>query len=204
MLVGSVLNGYGKTSFSLVTDGLKNQMTARFSASSFFTRHVVLLAACLTLAACDTLGLGQSFDTVREPQVVAESDKVSLMLAEAATKSSNALQTLAAIEQEKSPAVAVQPIHNAPQNLMRAMTVSWIGPPEPILRKLADRASYSFITIGNPPPVPLIVQVREDNRPVIDLLRTIGLQLGQRADVSVDSEREIVELHYAPVTGMGQ
>jgi len=139
----------------------------------------------------------------RNPQVVASPDKVSLMLAEAADKASNSLQTLAAIEQTKSPGVAVQPITNAPDELMRAMTITWVGPPEQLMRKLADRASYNFIALGNRPPVPLVVNVDVQNEPVIEILRDIGLQLGVRADVKVDSERQMIELHYAPVTGVG-
>ncbi len=140
----------------------------------------------------------------RDPQVVANPDKVSLMLAEAADKASNALQTLAAIEQSSAPAVAVQPIHNAPPELMRAMTITWYGPAEQLLKKLANRASYTFITVGDKPPVPLTVNMDVENQPVIDTLRDVGLQLGVRGDVKVDSTRRMVELHYAPVTGMGR
>lgn len=139
----------------------------------------------------------------RNAQVVASPDKVSLMLAEAADKASNSLETLAAIEQAKAPGVSVEPIHNAPEELQRAMTLSWVGPPEQVLRKLADRASYNFIALGNRPPVPLVVNVDVQNQPVIEILRDIGLQLGVRADVRVDSTRQMIELHYAPVTGVG-
>ena len=134
---------------------------------------------------------------------VASPDKVSLMLAQAAEKASTSLETLAAIEQTKSPGVAVEPIINAPEELSRAITISWVGPPEQLLRKLADRASYNYVTIGNRPPVPLVVNVDVENTPVIEVLRDIGLQLGVRSDVKVDSDRRIIELHYAPVTGVG-
>ena len=140
----------------------------------------------------------------RDPQVVASPDRVSLMLAEAADKASNALQTLAAVEQSKAPAVAVQPIHNAPPELKRAMTVTWMGPAEALVKKLANRASYSFITVGDRPPVPLTVNIDAENQPVIDILRDVGLQFGMRADIKVDGVQEMVEIHYAPVTGMGR
>ena len=159
------------------------------------------ILASLLLSACAP---GYSLNTKRDPQVVANPDKVSLMLAEAADKASNALQTLAAIEQSSAPAVAVQPIHNAPPELMRAMTLTWYGPVEQLLKKLADRASYSFMTVGNQPPVPLVVSMDVENQPVIETLRDVGLQLGTRGDVKVDSTRRMVELHYAPVTGMGR
>ncbi len=139
----------------------------------------------------------------RNAQVVASPDKVSLMLAEAADKASTSLETLAAIEQKKSPGVAVAPINNAPEELARAITITWVGPPEQIVRKLADRASYNFVTLGNRPPVPLVVNIDVQNKPVIEVLRDVGLQLGVRGDVKVDAEKKIIELHYAPVTGVG-
>ena len=140
----------------------------------------------------------------RDPQVVSSPDRVSLMLAEAADKASNALETLAAVEQSRSPAVGVQPIHNAPPELMRAMTITWIGPAEQLVKKLADRASYTFLAVGDRPPIPLTVNVDVQNEPVIDILRDVGLQLGVRADVKVDSTRRMIEVHYAPVTGIGR
>lgn len=139
----------------------------------------------------------------RNAQVVTSPDKVSLMLAQAADKASNSLQALAAIEQTKSPGVAVEPIVNAPEELSRAITITWVGPPEQILRKLADRASYNYVTLGARPPVPLVVNIDVQNKPVIEVLRDIGLQLGVRSDVKVDSDRRVIELHYAPVTGIG-
>lgn len=140
----------------------------------------------------------------RDPQVVASPDRVSLMLAEAADKASEALETLAAVEQSRAPGVSVQPIHNAPPELVRAMTITWIGPAEQLLKKLADRASYTYIAIGDRPPSPLTVNIDVENKPVIDILRDVGLQLGVRGDVKVDSTRRMIELHYAPVTGIGR
>lgn len=125
------------------------------------------------------------------------------MLAQAADRASTALETLAAVEQARTPAVAVGPIPDAPAELQRAITVNWVGPVEPITKTLADRAGYMFQTLGTLPPVPLVVSIDVENTPVIDVLRSIGLQLGSRADVRVDAARRMVEIHYAPNTGPG-
>ena len=137
------------------------------------------------------------------PQVASTPDKVSLMLAEAADRASVALETLAAVEQARSPGIAVGPIDNVPPELRRAITINWVGPAEPITKTLADRAGYVFQSVGNPPPVPTVVSINVENQPVIDVLRSVGLQLGMRADVRVDAARRIVEIHYAPTTGVG-
>lgn len=137
------------------------------------------------------------------PQVVASPDKVSAQLAEAADRASVALETLAAVEQARSPGIAVSPIENAPPELRRAITVNWVGPVETITKTLADRAGYSFNVIGNMPVTPIVVSLDVENKPVVDVLRNIGLQLGVRADIRVDGSRRIVEVQYAPNPGVG-
>jgi defect-in-organelle-trafficking protein DotD len=157
-------------------------------------KGMALLAVAL-MAACSPLK--------GDPQIAAPPDKVSMMMAESADRASTALQTLAAVEQARSPGIAVAPIDNAPPELMRAMTIAWNGPVEPMARKLADRAGYSFEAIGAPPPVSIVVNINVENTPVIDILRNVGLQLGVRADLKVDATSRMVEIHYAPVTGLG-
>ena len=166
-----------------------------------FQNNKLCLRLCGFVA---VMGLTACAPMKRDPQVVASPDKVTLMLAEAADKASNALETLAAVEQSQAPAIAVQPIHNAPPELKRAITITWVGPAEGLVKKLAERASYSFITIGDRPPVPLTVNIDAENKPVIDILRDAGLQFGMRADIKVDSVRQMVELHYAPIPGIGR
>ncbi len=187
-----------RLNFRFVKLAIRKIIMIKFNpvTNKFF--NLVALTLCVgVVSACTT-------PIERQSQIVASPDKVSLMLAEAADKASNALETLAAVEQSRAPAIAVEPIHNAPPELRRAMTINWIGPAEPLLKQLADRASYSFITVGDKPPVPLVVNIDKENTPVIDIMRSAGLQLGLRADVKVDSIQKMVELHYAPVTGLGE
>ena len=108
---------------------------------------------------------------------------------------------MAAVEHGRGPAIAAAPIGDAPANLRRAITVNWVGPAEQITKILADRASYNFVTVGVKPSVPVVVSIDAENKPVIEVLRDVGLQLGVRADVRVDASQEIVEIHYAPNTG---
>jgi len=164
------------------------------------TRSIVnfCLCACASfLVGCET---AKSFSK-STPQVVAEPDSVSAMLADAATRASNALESLAAVEHARGPAIASAPIGDAPVNLRRAITVNWVGPAEQITQTLAERASYNFNIVGVPPSVPIIVSIDAENKPVIEVLRDVGLQLGIRADVRVDAGNRLVEIHYAPNTG---
>lgn len=159
----------------------------------------ILLASFLFLGGCETTVQSFSGDS---PQLVAAPDSVSAMLADAADRAASSLETLAAVEYARTPGVAVSTIGEAPPELRRSITVNWVGPVEPITKTLADRAGYNFMTIGNTPPVPVVVSLDVENRPVIDVMRDIGLQLGMRADVKVDAERRVVEIHYAPNSGI--
>ena len=140
---------------------------------------------------------------VRDPQLVAQPDKVSMMLAQAADKAANSLETLAAVEQKRTPDAKVPAISDAPPELSRAMSVNWIGPVDQITKAVANKAGYRFVPMGSAPSTPIVVSIDVTNKPVIEILRSIGLQLGARADVHVDSASRVVELNYPPVTGAG-
>ncbi len=155
----------------------------------------VFSALCLSLmvSACTHNQVDQ--------QLVAEPDSLGLRMASAVDKASAALETLASVEQARNPGAAVQSVPYAPQELRRTVTVKWVGPIEPIMQRLADRAGYQMQVNGDMPPAPVVVSLDARQKMVIDVLRDLGLQAGQRADVVVDPERSVVELNYAPVSG---
>ncbi len=159
---------------------------------------LTVLLSGLLFSGCSSLP-GSNFSN-GSPQLVAAPDAVSAMLAEAADKASSALETLAAVEYSRTPTPAIAPIHNAPLELRRAVTVTWVSPVTPIAKTLAERAGYNFLVIGSNPPVPIVVSIDAENRPVIDVLRDIGLQLGLRGDIKIDSTQRVVEIHYPPTT----
>ncbi len=136
-----------------------------------------------------------------DQQLVAEPDPVALRLSAAVDKASAALQTLASVEQARNPGVNLQMPPSAPAELRRIVSVDWTGPIEPIARSLADRAGYQMQIHGDRPPVPVVVSLVAREKSVVEVLRDIGLQAGQRADVVVDPDRRLVELNYAPVSG---
>lgn len=162
------------------------------------TLSVTLACAAIALTGCESASIIKN----ENPQVVASPDKVSLMLAEAADKASTALETLAAIEQYNAPSVATAPPTNVPSELNRAVTIDWLGPVEQVSHTLANQAGYRFSVLGDVPPVPVVVDIDVENRPIIEVFRNIGLQLGRRADLRLDSSRGVVEIYYAPVSGI--
>lgn len=130
--------------------------------------------------------------------VATEPDIVTVKLAQAADKASQALDSIAGIEQYRSPTPPPEDYSRAPSNLMQPVTLRWSGPIESVVQTLAERAGYKFHVKGNFPSAPIIVNVDVYQRPILHVLRDIGLQAGHRADLSVDSASGVVEVHYAP------
>lgn len=158
-----------------------------------------MLPVVFLLTACSSLGPYK----VKDPQIVASPDKVSMLLAGAADRATTALETLAAVEQKRTPAASIAPISGAPAELRRAITVNWIGPARDVTEMLAHRAGYRFETLGAAPATPVTVSLDLTNVPVIEALRSVGLQLGSRGDIHVDSQNRVVELQYTSILGRG-
>ncbi|MCB1538275.1 MAG: DotD/TraH family lipoprotein [Rhodospirillales bacterium] len=159
---------------------------------------VLTIGLALPLAACSGAA-GINFRNTK-PQLVAEPDSTSLMIADAADRATRALESLAAVEQTRTPGVAAAAamVPNAPVELQRAVTFQWSGPVEDVTRDMAARAGYSFSTVGDLPPTPIIVNLNAYNEPLIEVFRDIGLQMGTRADLKLDASRHTVDILYTP------
>jgi defect-in-organelle-trafficking protein DotD len=152
----------------------------------------VLLLASLTLAGCIT-------STQMQP-VATEPDVVSTRLAQAAEKAAAALDTISGIEQARAPAMpAPDNFANAPASLNQPITVKWSGPAEQMVETLAGRAGLRFQSKGNRPGVPLTISINVYQKPMIEVLRDIGLQIGRRADITVNGMNNVIEIRYASV-----
>ncbi|MFY9288025.1 MAG: DotD/TraH family lipoprotein [Alphaproteobacteria bacterium] len=154
------------------------------------SRLLLLSVATLVLAGCE-------HDKSVTP-VATEPDIVTVKLAMAADKAAQALDSIAGIEQQKNP--NTQPIEdysNAPSNLMQPISIRWSGPIEQITRTLADRSGMRFHVKGNVPPVPLNVTIDAYQKPILHVLRDIGLQAGHRADLAVDTGSGVIEVRYS-------
>jgi defect-in-organelle-trafficking protein DotD len=146
----------------------------------------------LLLAACE--------QTATVQPVATEPDIVTAKLAQAADKASNALDSIANIEQQRAPATPpMEDYNDVAPNLMQPITIRWSGPIEQITKTLSDRAGFQFRVKGRLPPTPLTVTIDVYQQPLIDVLRNIGLQAGDRADLAVDSHNGVVEIRYASI-----
>jgi len=163
-----------------------------------FIRPLAVLFAGIALASCSSNTTTTDYGTGATP-IATEPDLVGTRIAQSAEKASQALNTISAIEQQRSPVPFVEDYSSAPSTMTQIISVNWTGPIEQITQTLASRAGLRFRTKGNPPPVPLTVVVDAYQQPLVEVLRDMGLQAGQRADITVDGQKGFVEIRYAPV-----
>ena len=153
-------------------------------------KSLLILGGLALLAGCS--------DQKTISPVASEPDIVTIKLAAAADKASQALDTIAGIEQQRGPATpSVETFDKAPLSQMQPVTIRWSGPIETVVKELAERAGMKFRVKGNLPSVPLTVNVDVYQQPILHVLRDIGLQAGHRADVAIDDGAGVVEVRYA-------
>lgn len=79
--------------------------------------------------------------------------------------------------------------------LSKKITLKWNGPLKPVLKIIADKISFTFRVKGEAPPRSILVNIDETETPVFSVLEDLGWKAGKH-QVSVDSNREIVQLTY--------
>ncbi len=127
--------------------------------------------------------------------------EISARLAEAAQRTATAVETLASIEQARTPELYTPVVSDVPPELRLLITMQWRGPWENALSVMAERVKYKFRVIGKAPATPIVVLVDAKQQPFVDVMRNIGLQGAGRADLVLDSRNKVVEVRYAPDTG---
>lgn len=155
-------------------------------------KFIAALLLTVVLTAC------QANVTREDPQLVVTPNRTDALLADAADRATKALETLASIEKSKNPGAGDAALPNAPTELRRTVTLTWNGPIEPVAKLLADRATYSFTATGNPPPTQIMVNIDVKAEPLVNVLRSIGLQMGERGTLRVDPNQRVIEISYAP------
>jgi len=119
-------------------------------------------------------------------------------LADAAVSVSESLQQLAEIERATHPQAKL-PTPPAPASIgMAQMTsIEWNGPVGPLVEKIAVASHYKVRTLGTPPAIPVLISVSAKDTPLADILRDVGFQCGEKANIVVYPEKKIIELRYA-------
>lgn len=176
------------TSKDTLFNGLMSSAVKSKSAASMVA--VLALAGCASVAQQNA---GPAPKVESKPSTVSVEGEISKV-----AKSIDAnLKRLTEIEEtaRKAPPVVKPKVPDGP--LTAKISVLWKGPAEGILAKVAEDTGFRFKVVGKEPAIPLIVNIDVKNEQVVEVLRSIGLQLGGAANVNVSLRDKVIEVVYA-------
>lgn len=161
---------------------------------------ILTVAAALTGCASDNhkhVKLNLRYMTEKSAPVYSTNKNAQNQIAEAASSVSTSLQELSAIEMARHPD---NKLPSAPNPRLTGMTqiasVSWNGPVEPIVRKIASASRYQLKILGSKPELPVLVNVRARSETLATILRNVTYQAAPKAHIKVYPGPKIIELRY--------
>ena len=96
---------------------------------------------------------------------------------------------------------SIHPVtHRTPASgdLTKPITLVWAGPIAPAVKSIADQMGWKFRIEGREPAIPPVAHIDAVQRPVYDVLRDLGLQVGRESGVIVDPQTKTLVVSYRP------
>ena len=154
---------------------------------------ILLLTLALLLAGCQQ-------GPFMKPPINNPSDDASIKLAEAATSISDSMLQMAKIQKVITPPQKdnTLTIPNS-SNLQTRASVDWAGPIEELTARVAKAAHYRVRVLGKEPAVPVLISLNIQDESLAEILRDIDYQAGERAEIHVYPNSQVVELRYAKI-----
>ena len=162
----------------------------------------LLLPLSIILVGCGTpktVKLNLNYVTKDSVPIEAIDKNSQINMAESSTSISQSLQQLAAITQASHPDLRIPDTYNAGELHMTERTsISWTGPVEPLLQKVAKAAHYELVIVGAEPVIPVLVAIDKRDKPLADIFHDIRYQIVDKAQILVFPSKNIIELRYMP------
>ena len=156
-----------------------------------------ILTSCSDDSSSSAQPINYSYFTTDTVLVNGVDKNAQAELAETAQSVNSSLQQLSAIDMATHPDVKMPAPPNAKQlGMDQIVSVSWNGPVEPILKKIADVSNYKLSVLGDEPNIPVLVNVNYQNTPLADVLRDITYQVADKATITVYPASKTLELRY--------
>ena len=109
----------------------------------------------------------------------------------------HSLRELAAIKRASRPDLRMPKTYNAKQlHMTQQLSISWTGPVEPILKKIAHKSHYKLVVIGVKPVIPALVSVHKKNASLANIFHDIRYQVIDKAQILVYPKSHVIELRY--------
>ncbi len=118
-------------------------------------------------------------------------------IAEAATAVGKSLQALSAVQMTVHPPKNLRrPFNPQVIGMGKLASISWTGPVQPVLKKIAEATHYHLQVIGKKPAIPVLISLNIHNRPIATILRDITYQIVMKANIAVYPKSRTIELRY--------
>lgn len=154
-------------------------------------KKILIIACALCLTGCQL---------PKRPPRVAPLTIAEQQLLDTASSIEMSLRELAASNAKPARnALNTEPLMTTRGGMAHPVNIDYAGPIGPLLDKIGKMAQYQVKVLGPTPAVPVIVSVHGKSRPLAELLKDAGLQLGERGDVVVYPQNRIIELRYTRV-----
>lgn len=162
------------------------------------TKIAIAIFFAFLLVACTTRKYVVSTNsTIPTLPYQLNADDAEIKLAEAAVSVSKSLDCLAEIEKAAHPCLRLPPpIDGCRIGLGCCASVDWVGPVEPLVRRIAQASNYCVRVLGKNPPIPAIVSINAKNIPLSDILRNVSLQIHKKGCIVVYPGSHVIELRY--------
>lgn len=83
-----------------------------------------------------------------------------------------------------------------PPQLAKKESFNFVGQVQDAVKGIAGLADYRFYVVGNPPAQPLMVSVDSKDQSLMDSLRDVNAQIGDKADITLSPDSKIITLTF--------
>ena len=123
---------------------------------------------------------------------------VDEQLLQAASSIEKSLFVLAAAEKvENPPILNTAPLITPEGGMGGFIDVDWTGPLGPLVDKIAKLSGYRVKTLGNEPPIPVVVSISAKQAILAEVLQNASFQAGRKATILVFPSNRVIEVRYS-------
>lgn len=153
----------------------------------------------LTIAGCSHKQPERIMTYITTDSAPVASDNLSTQqaLMQASNSVSTSMQHLAAVQAAAHPhAKPAAPLNAKQVGMAQRVSINWIGPVQPLLKKVAHNAGYRLKVIGKHPSMPIIISINVRNKPLAEIYRSIMYQAQSQASIHLYAKQRTIELNY--------
>lgn len=150
-----------------------------------------LVVAAFGLAGCAN-------EKILRPAESATTVPVSVRIAQSSEQIERLLSEMVMIERSRTGAGDFKPpseVLPADDPLQKRSTLIWTGDARIVVKRIADMAGLE-LTISGKSPTTLMVSLDAQDRPLANILESVGVQLGANADLVYKRADGLIELRY--------